>query len=92
MRENEHWDDSKQIAKGILHDRSARRRWLGFFLIASLGMIAVGMGLLDAWLASGPLFFLLWWGTCAVLTLFTLLFGLYDALLVIREEKAKGRG
>jgi hypothetical protein len=43
MRENDDWNDSKQIASGILRDRSARRRWLGAFLLASLGMIAAGV-------------------------------------------------
>ena len=46
---------------------------------------------LDAWLASGPLVFLLWWGACACLTLFTLLFAVYDGLAAVKEEKAKGR-
>jgi hypothetical protein len=46
---------------------------------------------LDAWLASGPLVFLLWWGACALLTLFTLLFAVYDALATLKEERAKGR-
>jgi len=91
MDANEDWDDSKQIACGILRDRSARRQWLGAFLIISLGMIAAGVWVLDAWLASGPLVFLLWWGACAFLTLFTLLFAVYDGLAAVKEEKAKGR-
>jgi len=91
MRENDEWDDSKRLARGILRDRSARRRWLGAFLLASLGMIFAGVWVLDAWLASGPLVFLLWWGACAIMTFFTLLFGLYDALLAVREESAKAK-
>ncbi|MGA0853609.1 MAG: hypothetical protein ACO3RK_02210 [Luteolibacter sp.] len=89
MRDDDHWDDSKRITAGILHDRSARRRWLGGFLILLLGMIALGLWLLDEWLASGPWLFLGWWGACAVLTFFTLIFGLYDALMAVREENAK---
>jgi hypothetical protein len=88
MRENDDWNDSKQIARGILRDRSVRRRWLGAFLLASLSMIAAGVCVIDAWLASGPLVFLLWWGACALLTFFTLLFAVYDALAVAKEEKA----
>jgi polyferredoxin len=91
MDANEDWNDSKKIACGILRDRSARRQWLGAFLIISLGMIAAGVWVLDAWLASGPLVFLLWWGACAFLTLFTLLFAVYDGLAAVKEEKAKGR-
>lgn len=90
MYANDDWHDSKRIATGILRDRSARRRWLGNFLIISLGMIAAGVWLLDAWLASSPLVFLMWWGACAFLTLFTLLFAVYDALAAVREEKKKG--
>jgi polyferredoxin len=91
MDANDDWHDSKRIASGILRDRSSRRRWLGIFLIISLSMIAAGVWVLDAWLASGPLVFLLWWGACACLTLFTLLFAVYDALAAMKEEKAKGR-
>jgi polyferredoxin len=91
MDANEDWNDSKKIACGILRDRFARRQWLGAFLIISLGMIAAGVWVLDAWLASGPLVFLLWWGACAFLTLFTLLFAVYDGLAAVKEEKAKGR-
>ena len=91
MRENNHWDDSKRVASGILTDRSARRRWLGGFLVLSLSMIAAGLWVFDTWLASGPWVFLGWWGACAALTILTLLFGLYDALLAVREEKAKAK-
>lgn len=92
MRENDDWNNSKQIAGGILRDRSARRRWLGAFLFASLVMIVCGVWVLDAWLASGPMVFLLWWGACALLTLFTMLFAVYDALAAVKEEKAKAKG
>jgi polyferredoxin len=91
MDANEDWHDSKKIACGILRDRSARRQWLGAFLIISLGMIAAGVWVLDAWLASGPLVFLLWWGACAFLALFTLLFAVYDGLVAVKKEKAKSR-
>jgi len=90
MDESEDWDDSKRIARGILHNRSARRRWLAVFLIAVLGMIAGGVWVFDRWLASGLLVFLLWWGACAMLALITLIFALYDALAAVREERGKG--
>lgn len=92
MRENDDWSDRKRIASGILRDRSARRRWLGAFLLVSLGMIAAGVWVIDAWLASGPMVFLLWWGACALLTFFTLLFAFYDALAAVKEEKARAKG
>jgi polyferredoxin len=92
MHENDDWNHSKRIASGILRNRSARRRSLGVFLLASLGMIAAGVWVLDAWLALGALVFLLWWGACALLTFFTLLFAVYDALAVAKEEKAGAKG
>ncbi|MCX6846805.1 MAG: hypothetical protein NTU84_09665 [Verrucomicrobia bacterium] len=86
---NDDWNDSKRIASGVLRDRFSRRRWMGAFLLASLGMIAAGVWVLDAWLASGPMVFLLWWGACALLTFFTLLFAVYDALAAVKEEKTR---
>jgi polyferredoxin len=86
---NDDWNDSKRIASGVLRDRFARRRWMGAFLLTSLGMIAAGVWVLDAWLASGPMVFLLWWGACALLTFFTLLFAVYDALAAVKEEKTR---
>jgi polyferredoxin len=91
-RENDDWNDSKRIASGILRDRSVRRRWLGAFLLASLSMIAAGVWVIDACLALGALVFLLWWGACSLLTFFTLLFAVYDALAVAKEEKAGAKG
>ena len=92
MRKNDDWNDSKRIASGILRDRSARRGWLGAFLLASLGMIAAGVWVIDAWLALEPMVFLLWWGACALLTIFTLLFAVYDGLAAVKEEKARAKG
>jgi hypothetical protein len=34
---------------------------------------------------------LFWWGGCAVATVVVMLFALYDALLVFREERSKDR-
>ena len=38
-----------------------------------------------------PVAGLFWWGGCAAATGVVILFALYDALAVIREERAKGR-
>ena len=35
--------------------------------------------------------FLLWWGGCAMVTCLVLMFALYDALAVIREERGGKR-
>jgi hypothetical protein len=75
------------IAKAILRDRVVRRKVLGWLLLVALGMMAVGLWLFDGWLGGGMWRFLLWWGACAGLTGFVMLFALYDALAVVREER-----
>ena len=59
-------------------------------MLALLWM-AAGLWLIDDMLARNPWWFLLWWGGCAVLTCGVLLFALYDALAVWREERQKHR-
>jgi hypothetical protein len=88
---NSDWDHSKSIARGILRDRAARRKLLGRMLMFALALMAAGLWLIDDQLARNPWWFLLWWGGCALVTLMVLLFALYDALAVIREERNKPR-
>jgi hypothetical protein len=85
------WNDCKGIARAILRDRAERRKVIGRMLLAALLVMAAGLWLVDDWLASSPWGFLLWWGGCAVLTCLVLLFALYDALAVIREERGEKR-
>jgi peptidoglycan biosynthesis protein MviN/MurJ (putative lipid II flippase) len=85
------WNDSKLIARAILHDRAARRKVMARMLLIALALMAVGLWLIDVWLAKNPWWFLLWWGACAVITVGVMLFALYDALAVIREEREKFR-
>jgi hypothetical protein len=81
------WNDCKGIARAILHDRAARRRVIGRILLAALLAMAAGLWLVDGWLESSALLFLAWWGGCALLTCLAMLFAVYDALAVIREER-----
>jgi hypothetical protein len=81
------WESSKQIAKAILHDRGMRRKWLARWLMLTIGWMAVGLWVIDVWLAEVAWRFLLWWGTCAVMACLLMVFALYDALAVVREEK-----
>lgn len=83
------WEDCKGIARAILHDRAARRRVIGRILLTALLMMAAGLWLIDGWLASGLLRFAIWWGGCAALTCVVMLFAVYDALAVLREERGK---
>ena len=83
------WSDSKLVARAILHDRAARRKVIGRILLVALGMIAIGLWAIDGWLGGNPWAFVAWWGGVALLTLLVMLFALYDALAVIREERDK---
>jgi hypothetical protein len=85
------WTDSKLIARAILHDRAARRKLIGRILLTALLLMAAGLWLVDGFLAKNPWWFVLWWGGCAFLTCVVMLFALYDALAVIREERDKNR-
>ena len=85
------WDDSKLIARAILHDRATRRKIIARLLIIALALMAAGLWLVDGFLANSPWMFLLWWSGCALVTCAVLLFALYDALAVIREERGRKR-
>ena len=85
------WKDSKGLARAILRDRAARRKVMGRLLLGVLFWIAAGRWLVDGWLAESPWRFLAWWGACALMTVVVMLFALYDALAVIREERDKFR-
>ena len=82
------WESSKSIAKSMLRDRVTRRKMLGFWVLLVLGWIVLGMWVVDGWLAHSAPRFIAWWGVCAVLTIMLIFFALYDALSVIREERA----
>ncbi|MGE9270492.1 MAG: hypothetical protein ACQKBU_06790 [Verrucomicrobiales bacterium] len=79
------------MARGILRDRGARRRMLGGFAASMLAMLSVGLWGIDGWLGESSLRFGLYWAICAMLCLFVMLFALFDALSVIREERDKQR-
>lgn len=81
------WENCKGIASAILQDRSARRKVIARLLMISLLMMAAGLWWIDGWLAVDLWRFLIWWAGCAGLTCFVMLFALYDALRVLREER-----
>lgn len=86
------WDDSKLIARAILHDREARRKFIARLLAVDLAVMAAGLWLVDGWLSENLWCFVIWWAACGLLTLLMMLFALYDALAVIREERDRDRG
>lgn len=85
------WKIWKATAAGILADRKARRRALAGFAWALLGMFALGLWGIEAWLGESLLRFALYWLFCAGLALFVMLFALFDLLAVIREERDRDR-
>ena len=93
MSEQPHgsWSDSKGLARAILHDRAERRKWLGRMALVPLAMLGIGLWALDGWIWESPWRVLFWWGGCTLATLVVILFALYDALAVVREERAKAR-
>ena len=93
MAEQPHgsWSDSKGLARAILHDRAERRKWLGRMALVPLAMLGIGLWALDEWIWESPWRVLFWWGGCTLATLVVILFALYDALAVVREEREKAR-
>ncbi|MES2657682.1 MAG: hypothetical protein V4689_03635 [Verrucomicrobiota bacterium] len=87
----ETWSNSTGLARAILHDRTERRKWLFYLVLVPLGMLAIGLWLIDAWIWASPWRVLFWWGGCALATGIVLLFALYDALAVVREEREKSK-
>ncbi|MEO7098368.1 MAG: hypothetical protein ABI162_03320 [Luteolibacter sp.] len=83
------WNNSTDLARAILHDRKERRKWLGRMMLVPILMLAIGLWGISGWLAASPMRFLMWWGGCGLATLVMMLFALYDALAVIREERGK---
>lgn len=77
------------LSRMILRDRRQRRRLLSRMLLVALGMMAAGLWLFDDWLEAHPLRFLGWWGACALVTSAVLLFAVFDALAVVREERER---
>jgi len=81
-----------ETARAILNDRPARRRVLGWLLMIAVGMLATGLWFIPGWLQQSLLRFAFWWLACGFVTLMLLMFALYDALAVVREEKRKAFG
>lgn len=85
------WTNSTGLARAILHDRAERRKWLAYMVLVPLGMLAIGLWVIDAWIWQNLWRVLFWWGGCAIATCIVILFALYDALAVIREERESSK-
>lgn len=84
------WESSRDIARVILRDRGRRRQWMGRWLLVTLVWMALGLWVLDGWLAGAAVRFLVWWGFCGVLAIGLMIFALYDSVAVVREERGGG--
>ncbi|HEX7260667.1 MAG TPA: hypothetical protein VF258_02540 [Luteolibacter sp.] len=85
------WQASTGLARAILHDRAERRKWLARMTLLPLAMMAAGLWVIGDWIWQSPWRVLFWWGGCAVATIVVILFAVYDARAVIREEREKNR-
>jgi hypothetical protein len=85
------WSDSTFLARAILQDRLERRKWLGRILFVPLIMMGIGLWGIHDWIWQNPWRVLLWWGSCAFATCIVILFAIYDALAVIREERVNAQ-
>jgi len=81
------WQSSKSLAKGMLHDRSTRRKLMARSLVLLLAVFAIGLWGIPKWLAADLWRFILWWGACGFLAIFVVVFAVYDVMRVIREER-----
>ena len=85
------WQADKAVAQAILSSRGLRRKALAVSLVIALGLIVLGLWVIDDWLEEAAWRFLLWWGACGLVTLWVLLFAFYDALKSIQESKTDRR-
>jgi len=83
------WEHSTGLAMAILHDRKERRKWMGYMVMVPLAMLALGLWVIDKWIWESLWRVLFWWGGCAIMTFIVILFALYDALAVVREERER---
>jgi hypothetical protein len=83
------WESSKGIAKSMLRDRVSRRKILAYWVLFVLAWIVLGLWIIDGWLAESAMRFIAWWCACLVITLILIIFALYDALSVVREERSE---
>ena len=79
----------KAVARGILTNRPSRRKAMGGVATVMLGMFALGLWGIDGWLRESPLRFGLYWAACGLLCLFVMMFALFDALAVLKEERER---
>jgi hypothetical protein len=79
------------ISRTIIHDRRTRRGAMFRLLLGALLMVFAGSFLMDDFLGSHLLAFVLFWAACAWLTIAALLLACFDILMVRAEARAAQR-
>ncbi len=82
-----------QSARGILRDQSARRWTMFALLVAAMAMLFLGSTFLREFLnpREHAVLFIIYWLSCAWLTLTALLLAIFDVLLVRAAARAARR-
>lgn len=75
------------IARLILANRRERRQVMGWLLGVTMAVFVIGLWVIDDWLARRLVAFAVWWGGCAILTIFLMIFAIYDAAKTIQEVR-----
>ena len=72
----------------MLTSLDARRRWFGaFFLILSLGLLIWGTTFFNDYLVKRPIFFIIYWGACALLTGLALINAMVDMIIMRKRTR-----
>lgn len=74
------------LARGILHDRTLRRKMMTQLLIFLLVLVAIGSFVIDDWIRGGVIRFAIFWGIVCLYTLFLMLMAFYDMLRTMRDK------
>jgi RsiW-degrading membrane proteinase PrsW (M82 family) len=86
MKNNGFIDTCLIIAKGILHDRSLRRKMMTQLVIFLVVIVVIGTWVIDDWLRDGVLRFVVFWALITLYTLFLILMAFYDMLRVMKDR------
>ena len=86
MKNNGYISTCLVLAKGILHDRTLRRKMMTQLVIFLLILVGLGAYVLDGWLSGGVVRFAFFWGVVCMDALFIILMAVYDMLKVMRGE------
>jgi hypothetical protein len=79
-------DTCMMLARGILYDRSLRRKMMAQMVIFLLVIVAIGSWVIDDWLRDGVVRFIIFWGLVFLYTTFIILMTFYDMLKVMRGD------